>query len=52
MLLSQEADMAKIWGDIPKSQILYRQSFDLEREVVHIYSERFDNEPERRVGTR
>ena len=41
--------MAKIWGDIPKSQILYRQSFDLEREVVHIYSERFDNEPERSI---
>ena len=37
MFLSQEADMAKIWGDVPKSQILYRQSFDLEREVVDIY---------------
>jgi hypothetical protein len=49
MLLSQEADMAKIWGDVPKSQILYRQSFDLEQEVVHIYSERFDNEPERSI---
>jgi hypothetical protein len=49
MFLSQEADMAKIWGDIPKSQILYRQSFDLEREVVGIYSERFDNEPERSI---
>jgi hypothetical protein len=49
MFLSQEADMAKIWGDIPKSQILYRQSFDLEQEVVHIYSERFDNEPERSI---
>jgi hypothetical protein len=49
MFLSQEADMAKIWGDIPKSQILYRQSFDLEQEVVHIYSERFDKEPERSI---
>jgi hypothetical protein len=49
MLLSQEADMAKIWGDEPKSQLLYRQSFDLEREVVQIYSERFDKEPERSV---
>lgn len=49
MALSQEADMAKIWGDEPKSQSLYRQSLDLEREVVHIYSERFDKEPERSI---
>jgi hypothetical protein len=47
MGLSQEADMAKIWGDIPKSQVLYKQSFDLELEVIQIYSERFDEEPER-----
>ena len=49
MALSQEADMAKIWGDEPKSQSLYRQSLNLEREVVHIYSERFDKEPERSI---
>lgn len=49
MLLSQEADMAKIWNDESKAQKLYRQSFDLELEVVHIYSERFDKEPERAI---
>jgi hypothetical protein len=45
MALSHEADMAKIWHDESKAQILYRQSFDLEREVAYIYSERFDKEP-------
>jgi hypothetical protein len=45
MALSHEADMAKIWNDEPKSQMLYRQSLDLEREVAYIYSERFDKEP-------
>ena len=45
MALSHEADMAKIWNDESKAQILYRQSFDLEREVAYIYSERFDKEP-------
>jgi hypothetical protein len=45
MALSHEADMAMIWNDESKAQILYRQSFDLEREAAYIYSERFDKEP-------
>jgi hypothetical protein len=45
MALSHEGDMAKIWNDEAKAQIFYRQSFDLEREVAYIYSERFDKEP-------
>ncbi len=49
MLLSQEADMAKIWNDVAKAQTLYKQSFDMEREVAQIYSERFDKEPERSI---
>jgi hypothetical protein len=49
MALSQEADMAKIWNDEPKSQMLYRQSLDLEREAANIYLERFDKEPVRSI---
>jgi hypothetical protein len=49
MALSHEGDMAKIWNDEAKAQIFYRQSFDLEREVAYIYSERFDEEPIRSI---
>jgi hypothetical protein len=49
MALSQEADMARIWNDEPKAQILYRQSLDFEREAAYIYSERFDKEPIRTI---
>jgi hypothetical protein len=49
MALSHEADMAKIWNDEAKSQMLYRQSLDLEREAAYIYSERFDKEPVRTI---
>jgi hypothetical protein len=49
MALSHEADMAKIWNDEPKSQMLYKQSLDLEREAAYIYSERFDKEPIRAI---
>jgi hypothetical protein len=45
MSLSHEADMAMIWNDESKAQILYRQSFDLEQEAAYIYAERFDKEP-------
>jgi hypothetical protein len=47
MLLSQEADMAKIWNDTAKAQTLYKQSFELEREAAYLYSDRFDKEPMR-----
>jgi hypothetical protein len=49
MALSHEADMAKIWNDEPKSQMLYKQSLDLEREAANIYSDRFDKEPIRSI---
>lgn len=45
MLLSQEADMAKIGGNESQAQLLYKQSFDLEKQVANAYSERFDKEP-------
>jgi hypothetical protein len=47
MALSQEADMAKIYDDLAKAKILYRQSLELEREVVDIYADRHDKEPMR-----
>jgi hypothetical protein len=49
MALSQEATMARIWNDETKAQILYKESFDLEREAAYIYSERFDKEPIRSI---
>jgi hypothetical protein len=49
MGLSHEADMAMIWKDESKAQLLYRQSLELEREAAYIYSERFDEEPVRTI---
>ena len=49
MALSQEAIMARVWNDETKAQILYKQSFDLEREAAYIYAERFDKEPIRSI---
>ena len=45
MLLSQEADMAKIGGNESQAQLLYKQSFDLEKQVANAYLEQFDKEP-------
>ena len=49
MKLSQEAIMARIWNDETKAQMLYKQSFDLEREAAYTYAERFDKEPIRSI---
>jgi hypothetical protein len=49
MTLAQEAIMARIRHDENKAQMLYRQSFDLEREAAYIYAERFDKEPIRSI---
>ena len=49
MALSQEAIMARVWNDETKAQMLYKQSFDLEREAAYIYAERFDKEPIRSI---
>ena len=49
MALSQEATMARIWNDETKAQILYKESYGLEREAAYIYSERFDKEPIRSI---
>ena len=49
MTLAQEAIMARIWKDETKAQLLYKQSFDLEREAANIYAERHDKEPIRSI---
>jgi hypothetical protein len=49
MEIAHEADMAIIWNDESKAQRLYKESFELEREVAYIYAERFDKEPIRSV---
>ena len=49
MTLAQEAIMARIRKDENKAQMLYKQSFDLEREAAYIYAERFDKEPTRSI---
>ena len=49
MLLSQEADMARLSGDEKKAQQLYKQSFDLECEAATAYINRFDKEPVRSI---
>ena len=49
MMLAQEAIMARIGNNETKAQMLYKQSFDLEREAAYIYAERFDKEPIRSI---
>jgi hypothetical protein len=49
MTLAQEAIMARVRKNENKAQMLYKQSFDLEREAAYIYAERFDKEPIRSI---
>jgi hypothetical protein len=49
MKLAQEAIMARIQHDENKARMLYKQSFDLEREAAYFYAERFDKEPIRSI---
>jgi hypothetical protein len=49
MMLAQEAIMARIRRNENEAQVLYKQSFELEREAAYIYAERFDKEPIRSI---